>query len=629
MAEARPNIGVPATPKPEVPLRSRVSVDAGLTFGPVMLALLLWIVSIPAIDPDRMTDLGLMAALPVAFFVALAVLIAGFFLTQIRIHRFEWAPAAYIAAWIVIVHGTPAIVYGSLRYAWAWKHVGIVDYIQRTNRVDPAIAFMPVYHNWPGFFGAAALLTESAGLDDALGLATWAPVFFELLFAAGVLLILRGATANSRLAWLGVWFFALTNWVGQDYFAPQAMAYALYLIAIGICLWAFATRVSLSATAVGRVLGQWTPLMRLLTVLDRRVEAAQAGGTALVSVSLKQRRGLLAMTIVLLAAIAVSHQLTPIVTIMALAALAIFGQCSARGLPLIMLLFTAGWLVTGASEYAAFGIREIVDSFGRANENFSANLIDASQFSPGFGVISNMARGLTAAVGLLAVAGWTRRFRQGYLDVPLTLLWIVPMGLLAVSNYGGEILFRVFFFALPFMAFYVAALFVSGERTMGTLRAVASATVSGLLAIAFLFAYYGHEQSNYFRPGEVAAAEYLMENAPPGALFVEVSPNYPSRFARYEEFTYVPLIVWPRGSIEASTNTYTPQDILDMMTGPTYSATYLIFTDSQLLDLSRPGLASVEELRQNIDSSGRYRVVYQNANATIYMLAVDQPGNGA
>lgn len=596
-----------------------------IVFSPLVIALVLWVAAIPAIDPDRMTDLGLISVLPPAFYLAMAALVAGFCLTLARAGGAGWAPAAYVGAWIVVIHATPAIVYGSLRYAWAWKHVGIVDYIQRNGRIDPAIANLPAYHNWPGFFGLASLLTEAGGFTDALKLAIWAPVAFELLFAAAVLLILRASTPDLRLAWLGVWFFTLTNWVGQDYFAPQALAFFCYLIVIGICLWAFVEAVELASTMVGRWLSRWEPIARLLAALDGRIARAQAAGTSLPAVSATQRRGLLAIALLLLAAIVVSHQLTPAVAVLALAALVVLGLCGARGLPVIVALLTAAWLVTGGAGYAAIGIREIVSSLGRAEQNVSANLIDPSMFTPGVRIVSNMARGLTAVVGILAVLGWIRRLRQGYFDLALTLLWLAPVGLLAIS-YGGEILFRVYFFALPLMAFYVAALFAPPLGASNAVRSLALvAIVSVPLATGFLFAYFGHEKANYFRPGEAAASDYLAEVAPDGALLVEASPNYPSRYRRYEQFVYVPLIAWPRGNVEESVNAYSLEDIERMMSDPAYPATYLVITRGQLLELSLPGLASIEAIQRQIDASRDFEVVYQNDDATIYRFTGPRP----
>ncbi len=606
--------------------RFTVSIPAA-TAALLALAILLWLISLPAIDPYKMTDLGLVSVLPRTFFLALALLIVGFCLTQVQDNASAGAPAAFVGAWIVIMHGTPAIIYGALRYAWAWKHVGVVEYIQRTGAVDPAIDNLPVYHNWPGFFGTATLFTEAAGLDNALPLANWAPVLFELLFAAAVLLVLRASTADSRLIWLGVWFFALTNWVGQDYFAPQAMAYLFYLTVIGICLWAFPAHVQIANLPIVRSLRRVPVLARLVAAIDRRAAPFCAQGIALPSLAIAQRRGLLAIVLVLLAGIAVSHQLTPLVTILALFALVIVGQCSARGLPFIMTLMTAAWLVTGASGFAAFGITALIASIGRADQNITANLIDASLFSPGLQVISNMARGLSAAVGLLAVLGWIRLFRRGYLSIPLTLLWFVPLGLLGVSGYGGEILFRVYFFALPFMAFFVAALFAPRAGAAWSWpMPLLTAVVSILLATGFLFAYYGHEQSNMFRSGEVAASEFLDTIAPDGALLVEATPNYPSRYQRYEQYVYIPLVAWARGNVEESQNAYSLDDIDIMMSSDTYPAAYLVITRGQLLELSRPGLASIEQIQREIEASPRFEVIFRNDDATIYTIAGRGPG---
>lgn len=604
------------------PAHSRFTVSIpAVTAVLLALAILLWLIAIPAIDPYGMTDLGLVSVLPRTFFLSLALLIVGFCLTQVQDNGPAWAPAAFIGVWIVIIHGTPAIIYSALRYAWAWKHVGVVEYIQRTGIVDPAIDNLPVYHNWPGFFGTATLFTEAAGLGDALPLANWSPVLFGLLFAAAVLLVLRASTADTRLIWLGVWFFTLTNWVGQDYFAPQAMAYLFFLTVIGICLWAFPAHIPIATLPIARPLRRVPVLARLGDALDRRAALFRAGGIALPPLATAQRRGLLAIVLVLLAGIAVSHQLTPLVTILALFALVIAGQCSARGLPFIMTLMTTAWLVTGASGFAAFGITEIIASIGRADQNISANLIDASLFTPGLQVISNMARGLSAAVGLLAVLGWIRLFRRGYLSVPLTLLWLVPLGLLGVSGYGGEILFRVYFFALPFMAFFIAALFAprAGPPRSWPLP-VLTAVASLLLATGFLFAYYGHEQSNFFRPGEVAASEFLDEIAPEGTLLVEATPNYPSRYQRYEQYVYVPLVAWARGNVEASQNAYSLDDIEDMMSSDAHPAAYLVITRGQLLELSRPGLASIEQIQREIEASPRFEAIFRNDDATIYTI---------
>lgn len=595
---------------------------------PLGFAAVFWLIALNSVDPAEMTDLGLVAVLPPAFYVAIACIVVGFcWSVAVLDDVHTWIPGVYIAGWIAIVHASPTLIYGTLRYAWAWKHVGIVEYIQRTGRIDPSIDALPVYHSWPGFFGTATLLNQAAGLPNALAIATWSPLFFELVFAGAVLFLLRTATADPRLLWLGAWFYALTNWVGQDYFAPQAMAFFFYLVVVSIALWAFPGPGTLAAhPAVGWLSGS-DRLVRAISELDRRIDRSRTAALWLPPLRWKQRAGLLLVVLMLLVCITVSHQLTPVIVVLALAVLVVCGQCSAISLPVVAGVLTATWLVTGAGAVAADGIRNIVSTFGQTNDNFGANLIDASKFTPGFRLVSNMARGLTAAVGLLAVLGWLVRLRRGFLDIPMTLLWLAPIGLLGLSSYGGEILFRVFFFALPCMAFYIGALVPDAAHGGTALRrGVVTGALSALLIAGFLFAYYGHEDSNYFAADEVAAAEYLDAVAPDGALLVEVTSNYPSRFSRYEQFTYVPLIAWPRGNVEESENAYSLGQIVEMMTDPSYSAAFLVVTDSQLAALSVPGLESIAEIQREIEESGQFTVIYESPDARIFTIATTGSG---
>src|SRR6185436_2027822 len=144
--------------------------------------------------------------------------------------------ALQLVTFLALVHATPAVIYGTVRYAWAWKHIGIVDYILRHGAVDPTINVLGIYHNWPGFFAASALLTNLAGRDNLLTIATWAPFVFNVMNLVVLRFLLKGLTQDKRLVWLSLWFFFVINWVGQDYFSPQAMAYVLYLACLGLLI---------------------------------------------------------------------------------------------------------------------------------------------------------------------------------------------------------------------------------------------------------------------------------------------------------------------------------------------------------------------------------------------------------
>lgn len=116
--------------------------------------------------------------------------------------------------------------------------------------------------------------------------------------------------------------------------------------------------------------------------LNRRIERSRQFAIWLPPLRWKQRTGLLLVVLILLIGITVSHQLTPVITFLALAVLVVCGQCNALSLPIIAGVLTATWLVTGAGSVATEGIRNIITTFGQTNDNIGANLIDASKFTP-------------------------------------------------------------------------------------------------------------------------------------------------------------------------------------------------------------------------------------------------------
>src|SRR5215211_324546 len=204
--------------------------------GPIALALcatVLWGISLEGIDVRRMTDVGLISVLPPAVFIALLILTISFclILHQRQFHR----PVLllHIVVLVVMLYGTGTLVEITQGFAFTWRHVGITESITRSGSINPKI---DAYFNWPGFFILSAFITEIAGLQSAISLAAWASVFFNLLYLGPLLMIMRSATSDKRAIWLGVWFFYLTNWIGQDYLAPQALSYFLHLTILAILL---------------------------------------------------------------------------------------------------------------------------------------------------------------------------------------------------------------------------------------------------------------------------------------------------------------------------------------------------------------------------------------------------------
>lgn len=588
---------------------------SGQALLPVLLAVLLWLLALPAIDVRRMTDLGLLSVFPLSIYAALGILTLGFCAALRRAHTPPMVLAIYVIVLIVIIHGTPNILYGTLRYSWAWKHVGIVDYIQRHGSVNPDIAALDAYHDWPGFFALNALLTEAAGFTSALAYAGWAPVIFNLLNFGGLLLLLSTFTTDRRLSWFSVWIFFLSNWVGQDYFSPQALSFFFYLISLFVCLKWF----SVVGPRIRVPIGVQAAVQQSIGARPSRPSEPPAAAA-----SAWQRVGLMLIVIIIFLVMTTSHQLTPFMTIAAVTVLVVFRRCQARWLPVLMTLVLAVWILYAAEAFLLDRLEFIFSSVGQFASNLDANLIDVTQISAGQRLVSLMGRGLTGGLWLLALLGGLRRLRQGYRDWRPFMLLIAVLVLPLINSYGGEILFRLYLFALPSTAFFAAALIYPAAAATNVQPARWGAVaVSAALLIGFVFAYYGKERQYYFTPNEVAAAQYLYSTAPPGSLLIEGTRNYPTQFLNYENFTYVPIEREPRASWQRVIAD--PVKVLSTwLRNDQYTATYLLITRSQKAAVN--GLAvlppgSLDAIEQALLNSPEFIVVFRNADAVIFTAA--------
>jgi hypothetical protein len=575
----------------------------------LVVAALLWLWSLQTTDVRNIGDYGLLSALPATFYLALAVITVGF-LFGVRRDISSKLLASYLVLFVAVVHASPVFLYGTLRYAWAWKHVGIVDYIMRTHALDPHLTFLPIYQNWPGFFGLFGAFTEAVGFRSALSFAAWAPPVFELLNLAALWMLLGSLTNDRRVRWTACWFFLIANWVGQNYFAPQAFVYFLYLVSLGIVLKSLAKQ-----PAVPRIARKLIPSLRGSLVAAAPVATTSTLGTV-------------GVVSVMFAVVATSHPLTPIVLTAALAGLAVFGVLRVRVLPLIMGAMTVGWLFTGARTYYESNSTSIFKGFGSFSTNFSSNLVQLSHVAESQKLISQMGRLQVAFVALLALIGLGRRLRRGNWDIAGAVLLAAPVVILVGGNYDGEALFRVFLFALPFAAFFMALLlYPSPESGRGWLTAATSVGVSALVLVGFLFAYYGKDAWSYFTPGEVRAASIVYDHAPPGTLLVEGTRDYPNQFHNAESFTYVTLANEPTGSFERVVR-HPARILADWLDDPHYQQGYLLITRSQKLEVDAVGplpRGSLDRIEAALLKSPRFDVVYHDRDATLFRVYHETP----
>ena len=568
-----PAADLPAT-IPETPAPTRHSRSAYWLAIIPMAAAVVWILSLRGADPRTMGELGLLSLFSAGTVVALVLLSLGMLLS-LHWNVREWLPGLHLVTYLVLIHGTPAVLYGTVRYSWSYKHVGIVDYILRTGTIDPTIQLDGIYHNWPGFFAGSALLTSTAGSPDALGIALWSPLAFNLLNLLVLRYLFRGLTRNTRLIWLGLWIFFIINWVGQDYFAPQAMSYALYLACIGLLI------------------------RRSIT------------------------RSMLAAFVIVVSAVAASHQITPMMLFIAVTALVVLRRTPGWYLPVIAAGATAAWGLLAARSYTLPGLQELLDSFGQPVSNATETLDKAIVSTGSQLLVVWGGRSAVLVATAVALVGAWRSWRTRGLGVTAALLMALPGTLVLVTGFGGEVLFRAFLFAAPFIAFLAAAACLPRDgRGFPVKNLGITALVTSVLLPGFLLGYYGKEQQNYFTPAEMQAVEWVNTHARPGSLLVEGSRNYPTHFHNYERFTYVPLDREPFESF--SVLLVDPATKLqDWLSDPRYSDAYVLITRSQKIAVdsqqSMP-VGSLDQVEAALRRSSAFRVAYDTGDAVLFVL---------
>lgn len=573
---------------------------ATTTLALVGVAWTCWLAGTIGIDPAAMTDVGLVSILRPVAFAAPLLLLGAFGRELARAHPRRWRLATPVVSLVVLLHGTPAWLYGTLRYSWAWKHLGIIDHISRTGSVDPHASSLDVYQNWPGFFAVTSGWTDQVGLSDAIPYARWWPLAVNLVAIPVLLFVYRGLRGgrDEATGWLAVVIFLTANWIGQDYFSPQSMALLLYLFILGVAL---------------QCLGRGT---------------AQAGGLATAT---RPRRLSIAIALLAGAALISSHQITPVVLFAALGSLLVTRQARTLRLIGVFGLMFLLWSVTAARPFLSANLADVADGFGQPVANADGNLVDQTVLSSGQVLVSTMGRAVLALVALAGLAGMARSLLARRVDWAAMALAGAPAVLLFANSFGGEIGFRAYLFALPFLAWFAATLLrppADGRDPSARRRAVratAAVALAAALLVGFAYAHYGKDAFYRFSGDEVAASGYVLDHASDGSLLVTVSTNYPGQWKNYERLTYVP---WARESADSRAEILAdPVGTMQRwMSGDDYTDSYLLITRSQEIETELLGTlphGSVADFRAALEASPVFAEVYAGPDAQVFRLAAD------
>jgi hypothetical protein len=390
----------------------------------------LFVSSVRRLNVDASGSYGLIQALPVEYFVGLALL-SGALAIEYG-HRILDKGRIATANVVLIVYVTMPIAWAdrTAPFVTAYVHRSISDWMVSLGTLPPPV---DARVNWAGFFSATANLTVVGGLTSSGIFAVSASLFFGVLIMCSLYAIGSAVTGNERIAWLGVTMFILFNWYQQDYFAPQAAALILYTSMLAVALWQYRNS-AVPALPGGRIHRMLTAWLRT----PGRVTGRSALWTLMVELTL----------IVLVAAVVISHQLTPLVTILVLAVFALLGLTRYKLLWLAAGLIFVAWFTYSAQPFWQGHLADVIGDVGGVKGNLD---ISVSERIAGDPIYSQMQllRLIAAAILMgLAAVGWLRLRRDGS-HLLFAVLGLAPFGLILVQSYGGEVGIRSFLYTSP------------------------------------------------------------------------------------------------------------------------------------------------------------------------------------
>lgn len=581
----------------------------------LVAALFLWLRSVRQIDLRAMDDLGLVSVLPVLALVALAILTVSFCLLLRSFPSRVPLMLLHLGILILMLYGATAFVEEVPRFAVSWRHAGIADHIARKGSVDTRI---DAYFNWPGFFILAALLSELTGFANPISFTRWASVYFNLLFLAPLVLILRAVTDDPRVVWLAVWIFFLTNWVGQDYFSPQAFAYFLYLVILAILLTWFRSVRGVGTHERGdeRTGARHRWLTRPLRLLWWR-EPGELHDDGLITAPV--RVGLMAIVIIVFAVMVGSHQLTPFAALISVTALVAARRCAARGLPVLMTVVVVTWVAFMTGAYLASHLSGVTSGLGDLSKNAEANIGNRLRGTPEHLFVLRVRLAMTAGLWVLALLGALRRFGHRHRDVACGVLALAPFSLLAMQSYGGEILLRIYLLSLPFVAFFAAAFFFPLHRSEASrAKTVQVGLITVAMLVAFFFARYGNERANQFTSSEIQAIDHLYSISPRGSVLVAGSENVPWRSRHYADYRHRTLTALAEQRQQPLPRL---EDVASLVMERPDRRLFVLITRSQKAHVELLGIwppESLDGLESQLAGSPLFKLVFANRDATIF-----------
>lgn len=504
------------------PAPDRMRLHVADLFLPASLAL--WALGVRRTNATALGPYGLPAVLPIVFYAGLALLVVSAGTELARRRPSWWRMSMHVVALVVMLYGTAPLVYAEGRYAWLYKTIGVVQYVNAHGQLNRHI---DIYQNWPGFFALAAWFGKVAGVASPLTYAKWAQLVFELAALPLLYLIYDALSLTARQRWLALLLYSASNWIGQDYFSPQALGTLLSLGIMAIALrWLY----------VGKSSGNGRR--------DRGSIPADHAARVWRAMPDPHTAVFCVILVLVYFVLTFTHELSPYMLAVQLGALGVVRLLRPWWLGFALAVIAIGYLLPRfAYVNSTYGLLNSIGNFFR---NVSPPASPGT-VAPSEKLLARCSEVLSVGLWGLAIAGaWLRR-RSGRPILTLVLLAFSPLILLALEAYGQEGILRVYLFSLPWTAALAALALASqpgshrAKRKDAVLLGLRVQVALGLILALFIPAFFGDDSFDNMPQPEVAAVTSFLQSAPAGPVYCAIDNAPLADTARYNLYPLKPI----------------------------------------------------------------------------------------
>ena len=514
---------------------------------------------------NDMSALGLFSILPWSFFVACSMLVISFFVTLRFVDKNRGVLlVAQTFLLIFFLNLTPAIVEGTARFTTNYANFKAVDYITQTGTINPSQNWIL---NWPDFSILLSMFAQITTIPGEFILLTY-PTVFNFLLLPALYVLFRTMSNNSTLAWVGTWFVFLGNWIGQDYFSMQSIAFLVAIIIIII----------------------------LFKSMNQKIHSRQYG----------------VLFFILFFYIVASHFLTSLAILCVIIALYLTKQLARPVLLISAGCLVGAWAIFDASTYMASNLVKYVNQAFDFSLIFQKNLTHRlSSGSASHILASDIRVFYSVAIIAFAVAGIALAWRsKSFGKVEKRAFTVLGgLGLLTFAFvYGGELFSRLYMFSLIPFAYFAAKAMLSHKKVL-----LVGALFFVVLAPSLYYvARYGNETMDYVPPSELTGINFLFSTTTSGHIIGGISRTGEFRDLNYRGSYTIDSFSTYRISNMSSIIWEKPRDLFqNRYVCISYGAisTYSFFYND---------LSYITSIQGNITQCPLYDLLYSNPSFEVY-----------